>query len=109
MKHGRRDRNERSLVAVAKQLGAAWLLQGPLDGWILWRGVWLPVEVKDPRREGRADEFTPAQQQFFEFCRANGGRWLVWRTHQDVIRNLQRRVAVWQCAAINNGKQWHLS
>jgi hypothetical protein len=26
-----------------------------------------------------------------------------------VIRNLQRRVAVWQCAAINNGKQWHLS
>jgi hypothetical protein len=64
---------------------------GPLDWWLLWRGQWVPVEIKDPNVEGRKNEFTPAQRRFFAFAREHGGKWLTWRTTEDVLRDLGAR------------------
>src|SRR5262249_42615194 len=89
----RRDSNEHALVQLCRRLGAQWVEVGPLDGWLLWRGVWLPVEIKHPKREGLTHEYTPYQHRFFAFCRESGGRWLVWRTDADVLRDLGARVA----------------
>lgn len=88
-----RDANEQALLTTALTLGAQWLEQGPLDGWIFWRGQWLPVEIKLPEREATKHEYTPAQQRFFRWCRDRNARWLVWRTDADVIRDLSGRVA----------------
>lgn len=92
-RHNKRDANELPLIEHARRFGAQWRMGPPLDGWILWRGGWLPVEIKLPEREGHKREYTPAQQRFFTFCREYGGRWLTWRTEADVERDLGARRA----------------
>ncbi len=42
-RHNKRDANESSLVLVAEQIGAGWIEAGPLDGWAIHRGTWVPV------------------------------------------------------------------
>jgi hypothetical protein len=88
-----RDAVEEALVALAERLGAAWHRGPPLDGWALHRGVWMPVEIKAPEREGLKYEYTPQQIRFFAWCRIRNGRWWVWRSEDDVIRNLGGRRA----------------
>lgn len=87
----RRDANEFALLELARTLGAQWRQGPPLDGWIIWRGFWLPVEIKIPEREGTKNEYTPLQKQFFSFARDYGGKWLTWRISDDVIRDLGGR------------------
>lgn len=85
-----RDANEKALLAVAARLGCAWREQGPLDGWV-WvarQGRWMPVEIKIPEREGTRGEYTPAQRGFFRWCEQMQAPWWVWRTEQDVMRDL---------------------
>lgn len=90
----RRDLNEPEIVNAAEKLGAFVLKFPPLDLWIWHTSTgWIPVEVKRPHRKGRMHEFTPAQKRFFDFCAANHGPYLVWRTVDDVIRDLGGRVA----------------
>lgn len=89
-----RDANEQALLDVASRLGAHWLEQGPLDGWIWWRGEWLPVEIKCPEREGTVHEYTPAQKRFMSWCRLHGAKWLVWRDVSDVLRDLNNNKTV---------------
>jgi hypothetical protein len=91
--HNHRDLNEQQLVKFAQSLGGHWLAEGPLDGWLFHRGLWLPVEIKRPEREGLAHEYTPMQRRFFTWCNERGARWLVWRTSADVIKDLGGRVA----------------
>jgi hypothetical protein len=92
MRWNRRDDNEAALVAVAEKLGAFWVESPPLDGWLYHaRTGWVPVEIKQPHREGYASEFTKAQKRFFAWCIANKARWLVWRTEEDVLRDLNAR------------------
>jgi len=55
-----RDANEDPLIALAQQLGGHFHPGPPLDGWIVARGVWLPVEIKLPEREGTVHEYTTA-------------------------------------------------
>lgn len=89
-----RDANELALITHAKALGGEWWEDGPLDGWILHRGNWTPVEIKLPEREGSANEYTGAQQRFFRWCAERRAKWLTWRTVSDVERDLgARRVA----------------
>lgn len=88
-----RDANEPELLSTALALGAQWLEQGPLDGWIWWRGTWIPVEIKRPEREGTAHEYTPAQRRFFSWCQQRNARWLTWRTTADVIRDLNGKAS----------------
>lgn len=86
----RRDRNEQDLLPVARKLGW-WLV--PLDypcdhiGWLA--GQWHLVEVKDPKMEGKAREYTPAQKEFRAKAQAIGARLITWRTAEDVIRDSQ--------------------
>lgn len=89
----RRDANEQPLVKTAQQLGAQWWEDGPLDGWVLFRGVWTPCEIKIPEREGEADEYTPAQLRFFRWCSEHRAKWFTWRTDEDVLRDLGAKVA----------------
>lgn len=88
----RRDNNEKPLLAVSERFGAKWWEDGPLDGWTLQRGVWTPTEIKDPVREGLADEYTPQQLRFFRWCSENRAPWFTWRTDADVMRDLGARV-----------------
>jgi hypothetical protein len=92
-RHNHRDANESELLAVAARLGAHWLEAPPLDGWIWFRGQWLPVEIKAPGREGLAHEYTPLQRRFLSWCRERRARLLVWRSADDVIRDLGGRAA----------------
>jgi hypothetical protein len=91
--HNQRDANESELLQVAARLGAHWLEAPPLDGWIWFRGQWLPIEIKQPEREGLQHEYTPAQRRFISWCRLRNARWLTWRSADDVIRDLGGRVA----------------
>lgn len=85
---GKRDANEKPLVNLAREIGAFWLYAGPFDGWACWRGRWLLVEVKNPNCEGHADEYTKDQVQMMIRLRERGIVWSVWRTENDVYRDL---------------------
>ena len=86
-----RDTNEPPLLELAKRLGARWIEEGPLDGWIFFRGSWMPVEIKLPEREGLASEYTAHQKRFLSWCRGTGATVLLWRTEDDVIKSLGGR------------------
>lgn len=88
-----RDGNEEVLLKVAEQMGAQWYEGPPLDGWVLWRGMWIPTEIKMPEREGQKDEYTPAQQRFLRFCEQRRGPHFIWRTPDDVILSLGGRAS----------------
>lgn len=82
----RKDKNEKPLLALARAIGIQWLQAPPLDGWA-WHAnlrAWYPVEIKDPKREGHADEYTPAQRKFFHLADLTGAPYYVWRTETDV-------------------------
>ena len=88
--HNQRDTNEDPLLKLAGQLGGCWREAPPLDGWI-WvprQAQWMPVEIKDPKREKHANQYTPQQQQFIAWAERNHAPWWVWRTPEDVMRNL---------------------
>lgn len=87
-----RDANEGVLLELAYRLGAAWWEEGPLDGWCVHRGRFIPVEIKLPEREGLIHEYTKKQQRFFTWCKTMDVKWWVWRTSEDVIRDLGGRV-----------------
>ena len=79
----RRDTNEAELVAIAKAFGALWLPMPPLDGWILYRGVWYPVEIKYGR-----NGYTKLQKGFLAECVARRAPVFTWRTPKDVFETL---------------------
>lgn len=85
----RRDLNEPEIVRAAEKMGGVWVKAPPLDGWC-WHRLhgWRPVEIKQPSRRGRANEFQPSQLKFFEYCKAIGAPFLVWYSVDDVIRDL---------------------
>jgi hypothetical protein len=87
----RRDGNEPELVLLARQIGALmWPLSEPVDWLVGWRGRWYPTEIKNPDGRNRATE-----QQIL-FSAAAKERQLpvwVWRTEDDVLRDLGARRA----------------
>jgi len=80
----RRDDNEDVLLETAYCLGMHFEPCGPLDGWILYRRIWLPVEIKNPKGRNR---YTPRQLKFIERCKNAGVSVHTWRTEQDVIHS----------------------
>lgn len=86
-----RDANEKALVAHAQAMGCDWWEDGPLDGWAIHRGVWMPVEIKVPEREGTKGEYTPLQLRFFRWCSERRAGWWTWRTLTDVETSLGAR------------------
>jgi hypothetical protein len=89
----RRDANEPELVGFARDLGwRLWKLDKPADWIALRRGRWEVVEIKNPDCEGHADEFTYDERKFIAEVAAVGGRILLWRTKDDVIRDSNAKV-----------------
>jgi hypothetical protein len=86
-----RDANERDLLEFARSFGAEWIEEGPLDGWLGWRGKWSPVEIKNPLGKNR---LTDGQREFIALCAAVRLPCLVWRTADDVMRFFGARVGV---------------
>lgn len=90
----RRDQNEPELISFAQNLGwRFWKLDTPCDWLGLRRGVWWPVEIKAPDKEGHADEYTYDQRKFLAEVAAVGGRVLVWRSKEDCMRDSGARPA----------------
>jgi hypothetical protein len=83
----RRDKNHAELVSLARKLGIYWFDAPPLDGWAAIGGHLYPVEIKDPKRRGKPDEFTPQQVTFFNECRMASVKFLIWRTECDVFND----------------------
>lgn len=94
MKAKRRDIVEPELIKLAIKLGA-WMikLDEPCDWLMFYRGTWQPVEIKDPVKEGHADEFTPVQRAFRAEAFRRGAKLIVWRTIDDVLYTLNGRRA----------------
>lgn len=88
-----RDANEQALLELAARLGAHWHEGPPLDGWAWVRGRWAVVEIKRPEREGLAYEYTAGQRRFLTWCTNRGIPWWIWRTENDVLRDLGARVS----------------
>jgi hypothetical protein len=90
----RRDANESELVAAARKMGAkVWLLALPVDLLVLWRGRFHMAEVKLPAgpRGGTKDRnLTDDQETFRKEVVEAGGELLIWRTLDDVVRDLNR-------------------
>ena len=89
----RRDGNEGPLVDLARRLGVQLEREGPLDWWAGFRGQWTPVEIKEPAREGHADEYTPAQRAFRDRCALHHNPLRTWRTEADVYAFTGARVS----------------
>ncbi len=91
----RKDRNEADLLAIVRRCGCYWLEGKPFDGWVFNPRIqeWTPAEIKDPSKEGHADEFTPAQQKLLGEFSDRRIRHYIWRTEDDVIRDLGGRRA----------------
>lgn len=89
----RRDKVEPEVIEFAGKLGwKFWELKTPCDWLGLRRGQWFTIEVKDPAKEGHADEFTQPQRAFLAEVARCGGRVLVWRSKEDVMRDSGARV-----------------
>lgn len=87
----RRDQNEPDLLKIVRQFGAAWIYDGPLDGWCGWRERWVPVEIKRPDgpkggRSGR--HYTEAQILFLALCKERNTPVWTWRCELDVFESL---------------------
>lgn len=90
------DSNHHELVDEWRRLGGKWIKAPPFDGWA-WHSTWdayWPVEIKDPKREGHADEYTKAQVKMMKELKAIGAKWFVWREKADCARALMREEGV---------------
>lgn len=85
----RRDKNDSALVKEARKLGCVFEKCGPLDYWAHWVGTrhWFPLEIKDPKREGHASEYTANQVRFMQRCRELNLKFETWRTIDDVVKS----------------------
>lgn len=84
-RYGRRDANEPELVRCLEPLGGLWVPAGPFDGWAWDRFRWHLCEIKDPRKEGWKDEFTPEQILLLAKLNPRGIPVRVLRTEADVL------------------------
>lgn len=57
----RRDNNHGTLIQVVTDIGGMYIPDGPFDGWVRHRERWHLIEIKDPKKQGWACEYTPAQ------------------------------------------------
>lgn len=92
----RKDNNEEAIKATARRCGAVWIEGGPWDAWICipkWGGEYMPVEIKDPKKEGHADEFTDKQKKMREEWADRRMKVFVWRRESDVLRDLGGRAS----------------
>jgi len=92
----RLDKNDEELAKFARKLGAILVKTGALDYEVAWAGIstsLFPVDIKDPKKKGHADEFTPRQKTFINMLDELGFHYEIWRTEQDVIDSKRNAIA----------------
>lgn len=94
----KRDNAEPALVVLARELGLPMWLDPPLDWWTCIKTAsglhfWCPVEIKNPKKEGHANEYTKKQKRFIKFKDQHGLPMLTWRCEDDVFKAARARVA----------------
>lgn len=87
----RKDSNANDLVGLWIELGGQWHWGPPFDGWAAMRDYWHPVEIKDPKRKGRKNEYTDNQVRFMNKCHLNGNHYWTWRESEDVLRSVRHK------------------
>ena len=76
------DANDMALTVYARSLG--WHIEHiglPVDKAGCIYGMFWMIEIKQPERKGRKDEFTSVQKRYMRDC---GGKVLVWYSERDI-------------------------
>lgn len=82
----KRDANEPELLEIVKAFGAVWICAPPLDGWVIWRGQFIPVEIKNGK-----NRYTDSQVKFLAQCKERNAPVWTWREPRDVFESLGAR------------------
>lgn len=96
----RRDVNDGPLIKLWREIVGLKrdVREGPFDYWIVIKtsrglGFWTALEIKDPKREGYASEYTRKQKRLLEFIELNDLPFITWRTEADVYKTAKARIA----------------
>ncbi len=84
-RHNVRDKNEPAILKELAKLGVVWVEAPPLDGWAVITGRFIPVEIKNP--DG-LNKLRPSQKRFIDQCHTLGLPYLVWRTVDDAVNDV---------------------
>lgn len=79
-RHNKRDANEPEIVDALADLGITWIEAGPLDGWAMIKGRFIPIECKMP-----GEPLTDSQNTFIDLCERSGWPYFIWRSGEDAI------------------------
>ncbi len=82
--HNKRDVCEAAGVLALAAIGIPWFEAGPLDGWIVVEGQFLPVEWKMP-----GEPLTEGQLEFANLCDARGWPYRIWRNAEEAVASVQ--------------------
>ena len=86
------DANQPSIVKDLRKAKVFWLPAGePIDGWVGWKGLWLPCEIKDPSKPLSARRLTPTEAMFFQDAAAYGLPVILAHTAEDVFAAFDRQ------------------
>jgi hypothetical protein len=80
----KRDVNEPAILKALEAMGAPWFEAGPLDGWTVIDGKFMPCEIKTA-----TGKLTKGQQEFIALCMDRGWPVCVWRTPEEAIECVQ--------------------
>jgi hypothetical protein len=79
----KRDTNEPEILAALAKVGGHWVEGPPLDGWAVTDRMFTPVEIKMP-----GEPFTDGQREFIYACVTHNWPYWVWRSVEDMLRDV---------------------
>ncbi len=82
--HNKRDLCEAEGVLALVAMGIYWIEAGPLDGWIVLEGQFIPVEWKMP-----GEPLTDSQNFFVDLCDRSGWPYRIWRSAEEAVASVQ--------------------
>ena len=91
----RRDANHAEVVQALQRIGCIWkdatgLPSFGCDGFILFRGRLIPIEIKDGLKPASKRELTVNERGFRHLCEVTGVPYLVVLSAEDAIEQVQK-------------------
>ncbi len=83
-RYNKRDLCEAEGVLALAAMGIYWIESGPLDGWIVLEGQFVPVEWKMP-----GEPLTEGQQDFINLCDRSGWPYRIWRSADEATASVK--------------------
>lgn len=77
----KRDANEFPILKALARLGVEWIEAGPLDGWAILAGRFIPCEIKTAN-----GKLTQGQTEFIAACERNSLPYGLWRSVDDAVK-----------------------